>query len=296
MAQDLASVLNDTVRTHAQQVESWDRAVRDDADDAVHQMRVSARTLRSVVQVFGPCLATDQAREINRTLRRLGRRLSPARDAEVLCELVAARLDELPVDLTAALPGKTARRLTRLADKEYATAQAELADALDTSEHRGDLAYVSRLDSVDLADDLTDDQREDAAAALSPFVLRRVDEIVTMAKGATATSSPRERNVQLHELRREAKRLRLAAEGVREETGLDLGQDVAVAVRRAHKLQRALGDHRDSVILQELLLRAADRARDKGRDTFGHGVLFAHEARVQEAALARAERHLARLG
>ena len=61
-------------------------------------------------------------------------------------------------------------------------------------------------------------------------------------------------------------------------------------------LQRALGDHRDSVILQELLLRAADRARDKDRDTFGHGVLFAHEASVQEAALARAERHLAHLG
>ena len=102
--------------------------------------------------------------------------------------------------------------------------------------------------------------------------------------------------MQLHELRKEAKRLRLAAEGVREATGLELGTDVAAAVRRAHKLQRALGDHRDSVILQELLLRAADRARDKGRDTFGHGVLFAHEASVQEAALARAERHLARLG
>lgn len=298
MAQDLVSVLTETVRTHASAVESWDRAVRDETDDAVHRMRVSARTLRSVVQIYSPCFAPDARSEINGTLRRLGRRLSPARDAEVLHDLLAERVAELPSDLTAVLPRKTIKRLTRTTTKDYASARADLLEAMGSPEHQADLdrlGELAEIETVPLADDLTSAHLDDAGAALAPFVTRRVDEIVSMAKGATAAIEAKERNEQLHELRKEAKRVRYAVTAVRDATGLDLGSDVTERVRIAKKLQRALGDHHDSVMLQRLLLRAARRARKKDENAFGYGILYAREAAVQDKAVAKAERHLARI-
>ena len=80
MASARDTALTTTLRTLATTIESWDAPVREDAHDAVHQMRVSARTLRSVVQIYGPLFEPEARTEINRTLRRLGRRLSTARD------------------------------------------------------------------------------------------------------------------------------------------------------------------------------------------------------------------------
>ncbi|RMI03415.1 CYTH and CHAD domain-containing protein, partial [Cellulomonas triticagri] len=73
-----------------------DLAVRLDAPDAVHQMRVAARRLRTALRTFRPLLDREVTDPLRDELRLLGRVLGTARDAQVLRDRVAD-LDEAPV-------------------------------------------------------------------------------------------------------------------------------------------------------------------------------------------------------
>jgi hypothetical protein len=77
----------------------WDRAVRADSDDAIHQMRVTIRQIRSLLQAseeeFG---LTDDATILSE-LRELAAVLGVARDAEVLAERYRDALDALPPEM-----------------------------------------------------------------------------------------------------------------------------------------------------------------------------------------------------
>lgn len=297
MASELASVLTRTASAHAVDIESWGHLVREDAEDSVHRMRVSARTLRSVVQVYAPLFDADARAEVNGILRRLGRRLSSARDAEVIRDLVNARLAELPCELAELVPQRAAKRLRKRPAKDYSAAHARLLELMESERYRDDLAtVVAFARAVPLTEGLTREQLDDAAGTLAPFVTSRIDEIVSMAKGAMAATDAKERNHLLHELRKEAKRVRYASTAVEESGALDLGPAVADRVRAAKKLQRALGHHRDSVMLQQHLIRTARRARRKDEDTFAYGLLHARESAIQRKALKKTERHLDRLG
>ena len=64
----------------------WDRAVRAEADDAVHQMRVTARKIRSLLQAAPDSFGLADDAPIVDELRELGNVLGVARDAEVLAD------------------------------------------------------------------------------------------------------------------------------------------------------------------------------------------------------------------
>ena len=63
--------------------------------EAVHQMRVTSRSLRSVLKAAAPLFDAEVAEELDARLRDLARALSAARDAEVTAELLAGRVAEL---------------------------------------------------------------------------------------------------------------------------------------------------------------------------------------------------------
>ena len=73
-----------------------DPLVRLIREDAVHQMRVAARRMRSALQAFGRVLDRDRTRALTGELAWLAGELAPARDTEVML----ARFEEL----LAALP------------------------------------------------------------------------------------------------------------------------------------------------------------------------------------------------
>ena len=77
------------------QLQQWDFAVRIDAEDAVHQMRVRCRSLRSVLRAARGFIPREQRKHVDGRLKALGRALSDARDGEVaaerLGELIAAQ-------------------------------------------------------------------------------------------------------------------------------------------------------------------------------------------------------------
>jgi CHAD domain-containing protein len=83
----------------AEQIEAlltWDRAVRADVEDSVHQMRVTIRTIRSLLQASASGFGLTDDAGILDELRELAAVLGTARDAEVLADRYQRALDELP--------------------------------------------------------------------------------------------------------------------------------------------------------------------------------------------------------
>ncbi len=108
-------------RAVAEQVEQllvWDRAVRADADDSVHQMRVTTRKIRSLLQASEGAFGISDDAWILDELRQLAAVLGGARDAEVLAERYERALDELPAEL---VRGPVRQRLVDGAKKQYQT-------------------------------------------------------------------------------------------------------------------------------------------------------------------------------
>lgn len=72
------------LRTHAERLKSLDPMVRRDEPDAVHQMRVATRRLRSTLRSFGQVIRRDRTQRLATELKWLGTVLGEARDREVL--------------------------------------------------------------------------------------------------------------------------------------------------------------------------------------------------------------------
>src|SRR5690606_10514 len=77
------------------EVRAWQRALRLAAEDpveGVHQVRVTMRRLRSLLQLFAPVLGQDFRAVWRRRLGDNARRLGTARDLDVLCDQLLPRL------------------------------------------------------------------------------------------------------------------------------------------------------------------------------------------------------------
>ena len=186
-----------------------DPAVRRDVPDAVHQMRVTTRRLRSAIQDFPMVLPAAATRQLRDELRWLGGVLGTARDAEVLREAFQAELAATPAELVIG-PVK-ARVTTHFAARE-AAARTAVLDALDSPR------YFAILDALDqlLADP------PQAAAATAP-----AGEVMAHAVGRAYRRTRRRmrrawrvppgpaRDTLLHDARKAAKRARYAAEAAR---------------------------------------------------------------------------------
>ena len=88
-------------RAVAGQVEDllvWDRAVRADTYDSVHQMRVTTRKIRSLLQASEESFGISDDAWVLDELRQLAAVLGVARDAEVLAERYEKALGELPAN------------------------------------------------------------------------------------------------------------------------------------------------------------------------------------------------------
>ncbi|HEY4615314.1 MAG TPA: CYTH and CHAD domain-containing protein [Citricoccus sp.] len=296
----LGAVLTRTVRAELKVLKGWDPLVRRDVEDSIHQFRVACRTLRSVLQTYGPLLEPEATRRTDQDLRRLGRLLSGARDAEVVLEELEQRLEALPGGaggpVAALIPPATLRRLRRALAEDYARARRKLLKRMRAATYA---EVLDRLDAyardVPLHPALGAAACADAAGALEPLATEQVDAVLDLAARATAEEDPQRRVEQLHEVRKGAKRLRYAVTAVQDATGLDLGPRLASRMETAKKLQSALGEHRDSVMVQEHVIALRDRAVRAGEDTFGYGVLFAGEVDRQRRAEKRAAKLVRRL-
>ena len=111
-----ADPIHRAVAEQVDQLVEWDRAVRADVYDSVHQMRVTTRKIRSLLQASEGAFGISNDAWVLDELRQLASVLGVARDAEVLAERYERALDELPDDL---VRGPIRKRLVDGAKRRY---------------------------------------------------------------------------------------------------------------------------------------------------------------------------------
>ncbi|MDI3313732.1 MAG: CYTH and CHAD domain-containing protein [Mycobacterium sp.] len=252
-------------RAVAEQVEQllvWDRAVRADAPDAVHQMRVTLRRLRSLLQASPAEFGLSDDAPILDELRDLALVLGQARDAEVLGERYRRALDGLPPEL---VRGRVRERLVDGAKHRYQEGLRRSLAAMRAER------YFRLLDALDA---IVAQPRASGRAGEPPqAAIRAAYKRVRKAATAAARATGEDRDLALHRTRKRAKRLRYTAAA--------LG---AVRVsERARAIQTLLGDYQDSVVSRKHLSEQAEAAYAAGEDTFTYGLLYQQEVDVADS-------------
>lgn len=260
--------------SQVQQLRRYDPLVRQDAPDAVHQMRVAARRMRSVLQAFGRILDRDRTRDVTTELKWVAGELGGARDAEVMAESFAAMLAELPDELKL---GPVEAAFTRSFERRQADARAAALAALDSERY---LALHDRLDALLADPPLTTRAGRKAERELPKSVRRAYRRVESRMADADRQSSGPERDVALHETRKAAKRLRYATEAV-EPT---LGKPATRLRKRLKAVQQLLGDHQDTAVSRPVLRELAAQAHLEGGNGFTYGLMYASEAARAEQA------------
>lgn len=253
---------------HTAALKHYDPAVRRDREDAVHQMRVATRRLRSALQAYGKVVDRERTRELTTELKWLAGVLGEARDLEVLRERFTGAVADLDPDL---LLGPVAARLTRhFAPLETAAHEAGVA-ALNSDR------YIALLDSIDAlltSPPLTPVAAEKAVKVVPKLVDKAYRRLARHADEVLDTDPGVERDVALHESRKAAKRLRYTTEAA---------VPVFGARAKAHRkrikgIQTLLGEHQDSVVARPVLRELGAQAHLDGENGFAFGLLHGLES------------------
>jgi CHAD domain-containing protein len=247
-------------RAVAEQVDEllvWDRAVRADAWDSVHQMRVVTRKIRSLLQSSEGSFGISDDAWVLDELRLLAGVLGVARDAEVLAEKYQHALDELPDEL---IRGPVRERLVDGARHRYRTGWRRSLAAMRSERYLRLLDALEALVATDPPPAAPGEEPEQANIASAYKRIRKA------AKRAD-TADEEDRDEALHRIRKGAKRLRYTAAA----TGVDEVAD------RAKTIQTLLGDHQDAVVSRTHLTQQSEAAHSAGEDTFTYGLLYQRE-------------------
>ena len=242
-----------------------------DDPEAVHQMRVATRKIRSHLRTFLKLVDEAWAIGLREELQWLGGLLGEVRDAEVLLERLDQHVGRIP----------TADR--DFAEQLLAELRAHLADARDAllDGMRTD-RYVALLDQL-------------VSAAQRPRLLLRIDDHddaevlrelvrgpVRSLRDAVASLPDQPPDESLHDVRIHAKRARYATEAVEPM----FGKRARAFAQALVDVQDVLGEHQDAVIAADWLRDAAVKTDDE-RVGFAAGQLAAIE---HTAALAARKR------
>lgn len=264
--------LRDALGEQVAALQAADVLLRTDQADAVHQVRVAARRLRSTLRAFRAVLDRTATDPLRAELSWLGGQLADARDDEVALAHLRAVVAAEPEDLVL---GPVAARLqqTQVQEDQAGVDRARLT----LSEPR----YLALLDALHglLADPPFTDR---AGGSLRPVLRRASRRSVRRLRrrlGAARRAAGRERAAALHEVRKAAKQVRYAAEVGRGE--LSRVEEVA---RAATRVQKVLGELQDTVVTRELCRRLGVVAAAAGENSFTYGRLHALEqARAERA-------------
>jgi CHAD domain-containing protein/CYTH domain-containing protein len=216
------------------------------APDALHELRVSLRRLRSTLQAFESSLERRPTAHALERLRELGARSNAARDAEVQIAWLAARRPELARGQRAAL-GWLLQELAQQRDHAQAQLLSKLAERFETL--RADLEKALRgyRTWVHLA---APDPSPTFACVLAEK-LRRQSAQLRACLASIGSVSDRD---ACHAARLEAKRLRYLLEPVAPQV-----RDGKRGVRSLKELQDVLGEMHDLELLMQTLEAGIER-------------------------------------
>ncbi|MDX6227026.1 MAG: hypothetical protein QOI76_416 [Frankiales bacterium] len=257
-----------------------DPAVRLDRPDAVHQMRVASRRLRSALRTFAPLFTGESHRELEQGLARLARVLGAERDAEVLLERMRSSLDALPAELVL---GSVRHDVEAWLGDTYFTAKREARDYLDSHEY---LALLDQLEAFLVDPPLSGLAAKPARREITTRVNKTVAKVRRQGRRALATAPGASRDAALHRVRRLAKLSRYIADV----HALHEPKPATRLSKQMARVQEVLGDRHDGAVMAGVLRDFAARTGATGGNGFTYGLLLAHE----EARGAGTERQFAR--
>ncbi|WP_051425652.1 CYTH and CHAD domain-containing protein [Jiangella gansuensis] len=260
---------------HIRALRAADIAFRRDPDDAeaVHQLRVAARRLRSGLRTFRPLLGKAWAEQLRVELAWFARSLGTVREGDVLRERLERHCDDLPPDLPAA---EVRLVLAEVLGGKVADARSHIGELLDSRR------YLSLQHQLVRAADrprVRTDAERPAREVLPPLVdkaWRRLDD----AAAELADDSPDE---QWHAARLAAKRTRYAAEAV----APTMGDDAAAFAKQVEKLTDILGEHQDAAQAAAAARELANSDQASSDAAFALGVLASLERSHVHAARER---------
>lgn len=256
------------LRGQEERLLACDVMVRRDQPDAVHQMRVASRRIRSALHSFSSLLPPDEVTALSGELRWLARLLGEVRDREMLHERLAADIAALPVELVL---GPVSARVTGYFASELAASRERLLEALGSARY---LALLDRLGALlaQLPDSAA--ARQPSAKALAPLVGHEMKRARRRMRGAAKAAAGTQRDVVLHEARKAVKRTRYAVEAVIPV----FGKAARRTARALEKVQAVIGDHQDTVIARTAIRQLAVRAHADHENAFSWGLLYERQA------------------
>jgi CHAD domain-containing protein len=239
-------------------------------------LRVATRRARSTLQAYGKLIDRDQTRQLTDELKWLAGIAGESRDLEVLRERFITAIEAQP---TEDVLGAVAARLASWFAPRQAKARKLLLDALDSARY---LALLDALDAL-LADPPFTRLARKPAAKVLPGQLGRSFKRMRDHMADADDHSGAERDLELHEVRKAAKRLRYATEAA----APALGDRAATLTSHTKDVQEVLGDHQDAVVAAPVLRDIAIAAARGRENAFTWGVLYGIETSkgVDEAAL-----------
>src|SRR5205807_6865528 len=113
--------------------------VRAGDPDAVHDMRVATRRIRSTLRTFRKLLDADRTEPLRAELKWLAGLLGAVRDGDVMAERLTKEVDDLAPDLVL---GPVGERIRERLDARTAPAREELIEALGSPRYQRLLTAV----------------------------------------------------------------------------------------------------------------------------------------------------------
>lgn len=269
---------------HVDRLVAFDPAVRAGgphaAEEAVHQMRVSTRRLRSCLATYAPLYRPDGVEAVRGELAWIGGQLGGLRDVQVIRMHLLAAVDELtPEDVH----GPIRDRLDAMLSQTAIAAHHSLLEALDTERY---FRLLGVLDDFVKSPPLTSLAFRQAGVVVPRRVRSEWNRVTARHRDAVRADDPAQRDTALHALRRAAKRARYAAE-----VAVPVCGDPAERFAgRMSEIQTSLGDHQDTVIVRRTLLDAARLASQNHEDAFTYGLLVGLQQARAEASVREFER------
>ncbi|HVE63191.1 MAG TPA: CYTH and CHAD domain-containing protein [Mycobacteriales bacterium] len=267
-------VVTQSLRANVRRLVLADVGVRRDIDDAVHQMRVACRRMRSELKTFGSLVDATWADRLREELSWLADELGAARDFEVLAERIAA----VSADPAAPLdPAPVGVLLDELSRRQQGAAE-RVGGALRSPRY---VALVDELIRAAQSPPLTAAAERPAGVALPPLVRVTWQQLARSARRLRA-DQPAER---FHRTRILAKRARYAAEAC----APVLGAPADRLAKACASVQSVLGEMQDGAVAADFVREVAAAHPGNGGVSFAAGQLVERERhaalRTQEALL-----------
>ena len=254
-----------------------DPRVRADEPDAIHKMRVSTRRMRSALTSYRRVLKADPATEARNELKWLAGILGAARDVQVMRSRLNALVADQPAEL---VMGPVQQRIDEDLLANYRSAHATVLQMLDGNRY---LRLLEQLEIVVTKPDFTREADAPAAEAAGRMLKRDRRRLHQRVRDTRAARDEEQRSESLHEARKDAKRLRYAAE-VAQPVWTEGSSEL---VAGAEHIQKILGEHQDSVVSRDYLRRLGATATGYGQNGFTYGRLHALEEERGKAARKR---------